>query len=188
MDKPVLGPRRLVYENPYQRIFRVEADFGQFLKEYYVLATGRKAGVVVVRDDQVLLVRQYRLLLNGVSWEIPGGKVDDPETPAEAAIRECFEESGIQCTNLRPLLFCMPGLDTADNPTYLFFTDTFAEPGGSSHFHQGEICDFGWMPLSRSFEMISRREIVDSFTIIALLAYQSHLSGHLKSAESVDNG
>ena len=28
-------------------------------------------------------------------WEFPGGKVRDGETPAEAARRECFEETGL---------------------------------------------------------------------------------------------
>ncbi|MBI3252250.1 MAG: NUDIX hydrolase [Candidatus Omnitrophica bacterium] len=188
MKKPLVGPRNLVYENPYQKIFRVEAHFGQFSKEYYVLATGRKAGIVVIRGDQVLLVRQYRLLIDQVSWEIPGGKVDEHETPAEAAVRECFEESGIQCSKPLPLLFYQPGLDTSDNPTYLFFTDNFSETVGNSHFHPDEVCDIEWIPLSRCIDMIGKHDIVDSFSIIALLAYQSHLLGHLTWSDGVDNG
>jgi 8-oxo-dGTP pyrophosphatase MutT (NUDIX family) len=188
MDKPQVGPRTLVYENPYQKIFRVEAHFGQFSKEYYVLATGRKAGVVVVRGGQVLLVRQYRLLIDRISWEIPGGKVDEHETPAEAAVRECFEESGIECANLRPLLFYQPGLDTSDNPTHLYYTDTFAETTGSHHFHSGEVSGVEWVPLSRCFDMIGRRDIVDSFSIVALLAYHAHLFDYLTCQDGVENG
>lgn len=35
--------------------------------------------------------------------EFPGGKVHSHETPAEAAIRECFEETGIEVTLVRLL-------------------------------------------------------------------------------------
>ena len=188
MNKPLVSPRALVYQNPYQKIFRVEANFGQFSKEYYVLATGEKAGIVVIREDQVLLVRQYRLLIDRMSWEIPGGKVDEHEPPAEAAIRECFEESGIQCTNVRPLLFYQPGLDTSDNPTHLFYTDTFTETAGTQHFHPDEVCGVEWIPLTRCLEMIGRRDIVDSFSIIALLACHSHLLGHMTWSDGVANG
>ncbi len=188
MNKPKVGPRTLVYENPYQQIFHVDAHFGEYSKEYFILATGLKAGIIVTRGDQVLLVRQYRLLIDRISWEIPGGKVDEHETPAEAAIRECFEESGIQCSDLSPLLYFQPGLDTSDNPTYLFFTNTFAEPLGNQHFHPGEVCGIEWVPLSRCIGMISKREIVDSFSITALLAYHSRILGHLTWSDGEENG
>lgn len=48
----------------------------------------------VVRDDQVLLIRKHRGLgagkING-----PGGRLEDGETPREAAIREVREEIGV---------------------------------------------------------------------------------------------
>jgi ADP-ribose pyrophosphatase len=188
MKKPLLGPRTLVYENPYQKIYRVEVDFGPFSKEYFVLATGRKAGIIVTRGGQVLLVRQYRLLIDRASWEIPGGKVDDHETPAEAAVRECFEESGVHCLNPQPLLAFQAGLDTSDNPTHLFFADTFTEPQDKQEFHPDEVCGIEWVPLSRCIEMINAGDIADSFSIIALLAYQAHLLGHLSWSGRTHNG
>lgn len=34
------------------------------------------------------------------TWELPGGRIDDGETAREAAIRECFEESGQEAKNV----------------------------------------------------------------------------------------
>lgn len=31
-------------------------------------------------------------------WEFPGGKVEADESPAEAAVRECWEETGVRAT------------------------------------------------------------------------------------------
>ena len=84
-----------------------------------------RAGLVVVREGQVLMVQQYRLIIDGLSWEIPGGAVDDDETPAEAALRECFEETGIQCTHPQPLLFFHMSVDTIYNPTHLFLFTSY---------------------------------------------------------------
>ena len=94
-NTPNISARQVVYQDRYQEIYKVTADFGEFQKEYFVREAGHKAGMVAVKDDAILLVKQYRFLINGLSWEIPGGRVDDGETPEEAAIRECFEESGI---------------------------------------------------------------------------------------------
>jgi 8-oxo-dGTP diphosphatase len=51
--------------------------------------------VVIVRDDagRVLLVHQnYKWKLHG----LPGGMVEPGETPAEAAVREALEETGLR--------------------------------------------------------------------------------------------
>jgi ADP-ribose pyrophosphatase YjhB (NUDIX family) len=53
------------------------------------------AGVVVERDGRVLLVRRRLNPRRGL-WSFPAGFVDFDESPAEAAARECEEETGIE--------------------------------------------------------------------------------------------
>lgn len=59
------------------------------------------AGVIVEHDGQVLLVRRGFKPGQG-RWTFPGGFVDFDETPAQAAVRECWEETGlaVQITGL----------------------------------------------------------------------------------------
>ena len=100
MDETVLlplsiEPQGLVYQDRNHKVYRILARFDGFCKEYYVSDHGQRAAVVAVRDGKVLLVRQYRLLINGLSYEIPGGKVEENDTPETAAIRECLEETGV---------------------------------------------------------------------------------------------
>ncbi len=45
-------------------------------------------------ENEVILVKQYRLGTNQFSLEIPGGMLDPGESPAEAAQRELLEETG----------------------------------------------------------------------------------------------
>jgi len=52
-------------------------------------------GTVVLKGDAVLLVRRAHPPRAG-SWSLPGGKQQWGETTAEAALRELFEETGIQ--------------------------------------------------------------------------------------------
>ncbi len=55
------------------------------------------AAVVLLQDVQgrVLLVRRAWEPQQGL-WSLPGGYVDYDETPVEAAIRECREETGLE--------------------------------------------------------------------------------------------
>lgn len=45
--------------------------------------------------DHLLLVRQYRFPVNMMIYELPAGLIDEGETVEEAAVRECYEETGL---------------------------------------------------------------------------------------------
>jgi len=50
----------------------------------------------VVRDGRLLAVRRTRPAELAGRWELPGGKVDEDESPAEALARELREELGVR--------------------------------------------------------------------------------------------
>ena len=167
---PKLGRREIVHENPFHRIFRVVAQFEGFQKEYFVNTYGQRVGLLLISEGRILLVRQYRLLVNQLTWEIPGGKVNAKETPIQAAEREVMEETGIVSTNLKPLIFTHPGLDTFENPTTIFYSDSFQQT--SFVDDPSEVVEKHWIPFTN---MLFQGEIVDSMTMIALMAYQLKL-------------
>jgi len=52
------------------------------------------AAVLVERDGRVLLVRRVGEPFRGL-WTLPAGFINSGEDPAEAAARECLEETGL---------------------------------------------------------------------------------------------
>lgn len=170
---PHLGRKQVVYKNKYQKIYKVKAQFGTYGKEYFVTEAGERAGIVVVRGESVLLVRQYRFIIDGLSYEIPGGRVDDGETPEAAAVRECMEETGVRCIHPRLLVFYHVGLDSMHCPTYLFYTDKIVEECEIQSIHKQEVNGLEWVPLPRCIEMICQKQIVDAFSIVGLLAFKT---------------
>lgn len=52
------------------------------------------AAVLIEKDSRVLLVRRVNEPFRGL-WTLPAGFVNGGENPAEAAARECLEETGL---------------------------------------------------------------------------------------------
>lgn len=164
-------PKRLDYRNPFMEVSHTRVDFGAFAKDYFVIELGPRAGVVAVRGKDILLTRQYRFLIDAMSWEVPGGKIDPGESPIDAAIRECREETGVTCRKLKPLVVYYPGLDNFDNRTTLLYS---ADVEVTSAFvaDAREVTEIAWVPLDDCIEMVRKGEILDALTVTGLLAYQ----------------
>jgi 8-oxo-dGTP pyrophosphatase MutT (NUDIX family) len=56
--------------------------------------------VLIEKDGKVLAVARRK---DPNDFGLPGGKVDEGETEIEAAIRECFEETGLKISNLKEI-------------------------------------------------------------------------------------
>lgn len=60
------------------------------------------AAVLIEQDGRVLLVRRSNEPFRGF-WTLPAGFINGGEDPAEAAARECFEETGLHVRVTRVL-------------------------------------------------------------------------------------
>jgi len=165
-------PRRLDYQNRFMEVHHTRADFGTFEKDYFVITLGPRCGVVALKEGRILLTRQYRFLVDDFTWEIPGGRVDEGESPEQAVIRECIEETGVRCGELRPLVVYYPGLDNINNRTSLFYSER-TEAVTPFVPNDAEVVEIRWMPLEQCLDMVFRGEILDALTVSGLLAYHA---------------
>lgn len=69
-------------------------------------------GIVVVRDDRVLLIQRGKPPRKG-QWSIPGGMQKLGETVRDAALREALEETGLS-VEIKGLLDVVDLIDTDD--------------------------------------------------------------------------
>lgn len=167
---------RNAHSNPYFGVDHVGIDYKGVEKDFYVCQFGVRAAVLVISpDEEVLLERQYRLLPAAECWEVPGGKVEQGEKPAGAAVRECYEETGVFCEELELLVKYNVALDTVNNPTYVFLCRKYRVE--EFRPNEREVVAIEWRPVSQALEDIGSGEIQDSLSVIALSYYHCHSFG-----------
>ena len=163
------SPEREIYRNEFLRLYAVKADFGEFTREYFVADKGRRVGVIVLREGRVLLVRQYRLLIDDMSWELPGGGIKAGETAEQAAVRECAEEAGVECRSMTKVFEFDQGIDVTKSPAFIFkCTDFSIRPSLDNR----ETDDRKWVPMAECLDMVLDGRIKDSMTMMALLVHE----------------
>lgn len=59
--------------------------------------------IPVTEDGRLVLVRQFRAGTDSVTYEFPGGALDDGETPEKGALRELEEETGYVAASSKSL-------------------------------------------------------------------------------------
>ena len=118
-------------------------------------------------DPQVLLIRQYRYAADGYVYEIPAGRLDEGEDPAECARRELREETGCEAERVEKLttIYTTPGF--TDERIHLFLATGITR--GEHAREKDEFLEVETMPLSRALELVRDGEIVDSKTVVTLL-------------------
>lgn len=137
---------------------------------YPVLVIG--VGVAVlpfVEPDRVLLVRQYRHLQRGMSWELPGGGALPGETPEAAAQRELREEGGYRAQRLTLLTRFHPSNAYLDETAYCYVAAGLTPdplPSDDDEFFERAIVSW-----AEALRMALDGEITESFSKMAILQH-----------------
>jgi ADP-ribose pyrophosphatase len=118
-------------------------------------------------DPQILLLRQYRYAADGYLYEIPAGRLDPGETPADCAARELKEETGCTAKQMEPLITMVTTPGFTDERIHLFMAVELTH--GEAAREADEFADVMVMRLSEALELIQRGEIVDGKTALGIL-------------------
>jgi ADP-ribose pyrophosphatase len=128
---------------------------------------GSVAALPVHDDGRVVLIRQYRYAAERPLWELPAGRLDPGETPAEGAARELEEEVGLRAESVEPLaeFYTTPGF--CDEVLHLFrLTGLQTVPARPEADERIEAVTIS---LEEALAMLDRGEIREGKTLIGLL-------------------
>ena len=159
---------KVVYKNKWSKVLKNSYKHRNKKKEIYTVDFGKRAAVILSRNEEILFVKQHRMLIGQYSLEIPGGKVEQGESFEEGALRECYEETGFKCNSLFEIAFFHPGLENLNNPTKVFLCTDFSDRNTQNI---SEIEEAIWLPELTVQDMLDKNNFKDALTQIGLMSY-----------------
>jgi ADP-ribose pyrophosphatase len=127
-------------------------------------------------DPQILLLRQFRYAADEVLYEVPAGRLDAGEDPADCARRELLEETGCSAAKLEHIytMYTTPGF--TDEKIHVFLA-TGLEHGETGH-EPDEFITLETVTLSQALGLIQKGDIKDAKTALAILYAAGFCAGH----------
>jgi len=158
-----------LHRNPYFSVLQQEVLVNREKEiDFYSIWFPRPAvGIVGRRGTELLLLRQYRFLVDEYVWAIPSGGVAHGESLEEAAAREFREETGMTAGSLRPLMGCYASYGCS-NQRFEIFVATEITPAAEP-FDPTEVLSVQWFTRDAVIEMVRKNEIVDNLSLSPIL-------------------
>ncbi len=171
---PVIFERKLVYRGEFLGVYKLNVQIGEKTTEREVIE--RRDGVAIVPIDvnyNVLLIKEFSAGSNSFLYTLPGGHIDEGESPEEAAKRELFEETGYSAKKLIKLRYAYshPAISTRKSYTYMAYDLILEDP----HRESDEFIEVYKLPLEEAIQLVYQDFESDLSTIGNLLMLRDKL-------------
>ena len=134
--------------------------------------------VPLTRENNVLMVRQYRYPMEEELLEIPAGKLGEGEAPIDCAVRELSEETG--CTPGRMVdmgaIYPSPGFCKEILYLYLALDLDY----GDNHLDEDELLSVEAVGIDELIDKIMANELADAKSIIGIMKAKRYLDSNVK--------
>ena len=162
--------RKVIYESDWVCLYadKVEMPDGRILDTYHKLHYPHESSCVVIVNakEEILMIQSKRYTTSRLEWEIPAGRIENNETPEDAARRECLEETGCTLKDLTYLCSQNPSNGMSDLKLHVFGARVENE---IPKFDENEVQRKKWIPKNEVMNMLRANEIQCGVSMLALL-------------------
>jgi 8-oxo-dGTP pyrophosphatase MutT (NUDIX family) len=158
---------------PKFRMDTCELPSGKAYKAFVLEFDAWANVVALTKNNEVVLVRQYRHGVQEALLELPGGVVENGEDPLAGAGRELMEETGYSAGKIVEVGKLYPNPAIQQNTLYCYLA-TDAELTGEQHFDESEDIEVQLVPLDDLIEMVRQGKFLHALNVAVLsqaLAY-----------------
>lgn len=129
--------------------------------------------VIPERNNNFLMVKQWRHGTNSLSIEFPGGVIDKGEEPETAAKRELEEETGCKAGTLIKLGSVNPNPALFNNHVHVFLAKDLVSTG-KQHLDHDEFINYIELPKKEVIEGMGTEQFPHAIMGTALMYYLKH--------------
>lgn len=170
----VLSTRYLFKRPPWLTLRQdhVRLPNGKEIPEYWLSEYPPWVNVVAVtKDQQLVLVRQYRPGIGAVHFELPGGVADDADgSLEEAARRELLEETGYGGGRWSPLTTFSANPSLQTNLCHAFLAEDVA-PVAEAKPESTEDLRLHLVPVTEAAQLLERGEMIQALHAAPLAVF-----------------
>ena len=169
----ILAQKKVVFQG---RIFTVNVDRvtspdGRTVNMEVVRHPGSVVLIPMPAHARIILVRQYRYVVDKWLWELPAGTLEAHEEPEAAALRECHEEVGKIAGRAEHLVTFYPSPGFCDETMNFFLLtglrDRRADEATPAQ-DPDEMLSVKEFSVAEARQMIRKGEILDMKTALGL--------------------
>lgn len=169
----VLSSEEIV-NNQYLKVTkeRIRNAAGVIVDDYYITSKSDCAMVAALnKNDEILIIREYRHGCRDYVWKLPAGGVNDGESAHDAARRELLEETGYEVESLRLLASWYVSSDRMPDRIFAFVGDVLCMKSLPVQEDTEEIT-VKWVSLEDAVDMVLKNRIrsLESCAIILWIA------------------
>ncbi|HYA43124.1 MAG TPA: NUDIX hydrolase [Syntrophobacteraceae bacterium] len=127
---PLIASRSVEFTTPWFDIVAKAVRIGDPL--YYSLRMPDYVSIIALtREQELVLVRQYRPAVERYTIEFPSGTVEADETPEHSARRELEEETGYRADRMELLGALLSDTGRHENQLWCFLAPAVTPPGSN---------------------------------------------------------
>jgi ADP-ribose pyrophosphatase len=186
IEKPVVITldSKTEYSNEYmslqsESLLLIKEENGivkQLNKEYYSINCPNFVVGIVIKDNKLLVVNQYRHPVGDMNMEFVAGMIEKDESPRKAIIKELKEEAGIVPKSIKLLGKCRPL--SGQNKNYCFvylITDFSFSERNLEEYEDFTNLSIQWISIKSFKRMIKSNRLQDGVTLMSWALYSESI-------------
>jgi len=162
--------RKVIYESDWVSLYadKVQMPDGRIFNTYHKLHYPHESVCVVIvnEKDEIMMIQSKRYVTSRLEWEIPAGRIESYESPENAAMRECLEETGCTLKDLTYLCCHNPSNGMSDLKLHVFGAKVDTE---AMEIDENEVNAKKWITKDEVLKMLKNNETQCGVSMLALL-------------------
>ena len=185
IPKPI-GQSEVKYSGSIIEVLHQKMKIGNEVRIFEKARRSPGVRIMIVENNRMLIIKEYRTELEDWDFRIPGGKVFDTledyksalesgenmlKMAVEAAKKEVLEETGLVVENINYFRTSGTGGPTVEWDMFYFVADEFCESKNGQTLEPGENITCRWMDFEDVRKMCIDGSIKEDRTVANILRY-----------------